>query len=300
MMVLFNQRFFSLFHKFSINLLPVVFAVVLFCGCEASPDPWPVDGFGGGIAQSYSGTTNTGGSGGTQFINGSGGIIGGSGGIAGDSSVSVTVQCGDGVAAPSESCDGNDVKGVTCEQLNAGTGQPRCSADCRFDVSTCSKYINNSTGGSSGSSGTGGASGTISNPGTGGAGGVDTPPLVCTPNATETEACSECPETNRTRQCLADGTDWNTWSECDCGPALPPECDGQTQAPTWNNSVGGIMQSTCGGCHNQARSYSSFVSWRGGSTTWDSTWTASFGMHSLSTENRAIYNCWVALGLPEN
>lgn len=43
--------------------------------------------------------------------------------------------CGDGVVEPPEQCDG---QGVLCGELEAGTGEAPCSADCLFDTSRCS------------------------------------------------------------------------------------------------------------------------------------------------------------------
>ena len=42
--------------------------------------------------------------------------------------------CGDGVAASTEECDGNDLKGQTC---SAGAGLLRCNDNCRLDHTDC-------------------------------------------------------------------------------------------------------------------------------------------------------------------
>lgn len=259
-----------LYHFFSIPNLPInPFAVVVSIGflfaCQSSPDPWlPVGG-----ASAVGGSAGVGGligadAGTSSTLTGGNLTVSGSGGseaVAGSGA-----SAGSVVVAGSEGIIGTLDSGVSDRS-----------------------YGNGVFGGS-------GGTGTVT-PGTGG---VVTPPPVCTANATESEACGECPEITHTRQCLQDGSDWGVWSECECPPVLPTECDGQTETPTWNNSVGTIMQSSCSICHIQASSYSSFVRWRGGSTTWDSMWTQSFAMHRLAPDNLAVYNCWIVLGLPEN
>lgn len=47
--------------------------------------------------------------------------------------------CGDGTLETShgEECDGADFGGQTCESLRHASGQPRCTADCKLDVSGC-------------------------------------------------------------------------------------------------------------------------------------------------------------------
>ena len=48
------------------------------------------------------------------------------------------VSCGDGVAQSREVCDGEDLRGVTCESLGLGGGELGCRDDCTgYDVSGC-------------------------------------------------------------------------------------------------------------------------------------------------------------------
>jgi hypothetical protein len=57
--------------------------------------------------------------------------------------------CGDGVVLnPPEECDGDDLNGMTCEDLGWGPGELSCNSACRFNESECEGYVrpNNSTG----------------------------------------------------------------------------------------------------------------------------------------------------------
>jgi hypothetical protein len=51
-------------------------------------------------------------------------------------------RCGDGRAEPAEACDGEDLKGTTCDDLGLGEGALACAADCaRFDLSGCQACV---------------------------------------------------------------------------------------------------------------------------------------------------------------
>jgi hypothetical protein len=45
--------------------------------------------------------------------------------------------CGDGVADSDESCDGSDLKSVTCADLDLAGDTPGCTAACELDASMC-------------------------------------------------------------------------------------------------------------------------------------------------------------------
>jgi len=45
--------------------------------------------------------------------------------------------CGDGRAEAPESCDGSDLKGLTCQTLGLDAGALMCNADCTLDTSEC-------------------------------------------------------------------------------------------------------------------------------------------------------------------
>jgi cysteine-rich repeat protein len=85
-------------------------------GDDDTNDPRPTGG---------SSTTTTGTAGG-----------GGAGGEAGGGAGGGT--CGNGVAEPGELCDGDDVRGRSCQDLGFDTGEARCTANCTFDTSGCS------------------------------------------------------------------------------------------------------------------------------------------------------------------
>jgi len=46
-------------------------------------------------------------------------------------------ECGDGVIEGSESCDGSELGGATCESLGFDGGDLACGTDCGFDTSNC-------------------------------------------------------------------------------------------------------------------------------------------------------------------
>jgi hypothetical protein len=46
-------------------------------------------------------------------------------------------DCGDGRLSAVETCDGDDLRGETCESQNLGGGALACGADCRLDTSGC-------------------------------------------------------------------------------------------------------------------------------------------------------------------
>ncbi len=56
---------------------------------------------------------------------------------AGVPSVCEIVECGDGVAAGDEPCDGPDLKGQTCEALGYYGGTLACSGACELDLASC-------------------------------------------------------------------------------------------------------------------------------------------------------------------
>ncbi len=45
--------------------------------------------------------------------------------------------CGNGIVEGDETCDGNDLRGFTCQDFVYTGGELKCSADCRFDYSDC-------------------------------------------------------------------------------------------------------------------------------------------------------------------
>jgi MYXO-CTERM domain-containing protein len=49
----------------------------------------------------------------------------------------VSGACGDGQLAASETCDGAQLRGATCESQNLGSGTLACTAECRLDTSGC-------------------------------------------------------------------------------------------------------------------------------------------------------------------
>jgi hypothetical protein len=49
----------------------------------------------------------------------------------------VSPFCGDGVADSGETCDGSDLRGVSCEDLGLAGDVPACTADCELDESAC-------------------------------------------------------------------------------------------------------------------------------------------------------------------
>ncbi len=52
------------------------------------------------------------------------------------------LRCGDGVInVQEEECDGADLGGKTCQSLNRGSGNLKCSSNCKIDVSSCSLSI---------------------------------------------------------------------------------------------------------------------------------------------------------------
>jgi hypothetical protein len=55
-----------------------------------------------------------------------------------ESSGSTSAECGDGVAEDPEVCDGDDLSGVTCENLGLGGGTLVCASDCAsFETGGC-------------------------------------------------------------------------------------------------------------------------------------------------------------------
>ena len=50
-------------------------------------------------------------------------------------------RCGNGVKEGSESCDGNDTGGATCETEGLGTGDLACTPLCQLDSSTCVECV---------------------------------------------------------------------------------------------------------------------------------------------------------------
>lgn len=52
-------------------------------------------------------------------------------------SVPVGGACGDGQLSPAETCDGDQLRGATCESQNLGSGTLACTAECRLDTSGC-------------------------------------------------------------------------------------------------------------------------------------------------------------------
>jgi len=57
---------------------------------------------------------------------------------AADGNANSLSSCGDGIVGASETCDGTDIKGATCESLGGGPGTLSCASDCRsFDLSRC-------------------------------------------------------------------------------------------------------------------------------------------------------------------
>ncbi|HVJ20760.1 MAG TPA: DUF4215 domain-containing protein, partial [Polyangiaceae bacterium] len=77
------------------------------------------------------GSTNQGGAneGGMSDVGG-GAAEGGSGGVP--------ASCGDGMVAPDEECDGDNLLDATCESLGFTDGTLACSANCSLDTSDCS------------------------------------------------------------------------------------------------------------------------------------------------------------------
>lgn len=47
------------------------------------------------------------------------------------------LTCGNGLKEASEECDGDDLGGVTCQDLSWSMGELACSAGCTFDLSGC-------------------------------------------------------------------------------------------------------------------------------------------------------------------
>jgi hypothetical protein len=55
----------------------------------------------------------------------------------GSTSSSGGAQCGDGIAEGAEECDGNDLQGLTCSDLDHIGGSLACNGSCVFDESDC-------------------------------------------------------------------------------------------------------------------------------------------------------------------
>lgn len=311
-------------NKASLHTGAWILSGLLFFSCGAEPDPRiPLitenSNFSqnaGSYQSTYSGTggvsgTTTGGVSGTTTtplggVTTNSGAGGDSTVLAGTAAEATDAVCGDGIISTGEQCEGTDTGGVTCEKLGAGTGQLLCLAEtCRFDISQCSNnQVENTEAGASGTEE--GASGT-------GAAGLDEDEVVeeviteCVEGTSETETCGTCGE--RIRHCvrrphqrgrLADLI-WDLWEECNDPCAdLPPECAGQTDLPTWDNSVGTIIQENCSLCHRQAVPYDSFVTWHSGNPLFDTRYISTTHFLALSQEEVDLIHCWIALGLPEN
>lgn len=65
-------------------------------------------------------------------------------------SVPVSGACGDGQLSPAETCDGDQLRGATCESQNLGAGDLACTAECRLDTSGCSASADDDEDGESG------------------------------------------------------------------------------------------------------------------------------------------------------
>jgi len=96
---------------------------------------------GAGGTAGNAGSSGSGGSAGTDGGAGSAGTDGGAGsagtdGGAGGGSGGNPGKCGDGVRSGTESCDGDDFTGQTCQALGFDSGNLRCS-ECRLDLSQC-------------------------------------------------------------------------------------------------------------------------------------------------------------------
>ena len=57
--------------------------------------------------------------------------------MGGDGSSVCMTECGDGVIAGDETCEGQDFGGDTCESLGLGAGDLACAMDCTTDTSGC-------------------------------------------------------------------------------------------------------------------------------------------------------------------
>ncbi len=62
--------------------------------------------------------------------------------VPGDITECVVPECGDNLAAPSEECDGSDLKDQTCVDLGGFSGGTlRCTLECEFDTSGCEAIV---------------------------------------------------------------------------------------------------------------------------------------------------------------
>ena len=123
--------------------LMLLSAAPAITGCSCGTETLDFSNSGGNGGDGGDGaTTSVGGAGGVGGQGASGGVSvggGGSGGAGGSGGVGgAPPGCGDSVADPGESCDGDDLKGATCEDYGfSAPGGLSCTPSCLLDTSGC-------------------------------------------------------------------------------------------------------------------------------------------------------------------